>query len=178
MNRRQLLPILTGGGLCLASGPVPWSATRALRKNFEFSYEVSAEPEAVFPLLCPVREYEWLDGWECEMVYSQSGVAETDCVFKTRFREVPETWHVNVYEPPRRIEYLIEAPDTLITRLTIELARSGEGRTQMHWRRVYTSLSPAGQAQADSWTSDRERELGLRLEHFLSTGKMLKKGRV
>src|SRR4051794_16631877 len=171
MNRRGLFPILTGGGLCLPSGPARWSANRVLRKKFEFSYGVGAEPEAVFPLLCPVREYEWLDGWESEMVYSQSGVAETDCVFKTRFREVPETWHVNICEPLRRIEYLVEAPDTLITRLTIDLARSGEGRTQMRWRRVFTSLSPSGQAHAKGWTSDRERELGLRLEHFLSTGR-------
>jgi hypothetical protein len=178
MKRRQLLPILTGGGLCMASGPVPWSATHAVRKSFDLSYEVSAEPETVFPLLCPVREYEWLDGWDCEMVYSQSGVAELGCVFKTRFGEVPEMWHVNFYDPPRRIEYLVVAPDTLITRLTIELARSGEARTQLRWRRLFTSLSPAGQARADSWTSERERELGLRLEHFLKTGEMLKRGRV
>jgi hypothetical protein len=162
----------------MASGPVPWSATHAVQTSFELSYEVSAEPEAVFPLLCPVREYEWLDGWACEMVYSQSGVAESGCVFKTRFGEVPGTWHVNIYEPPRRVEYLVVAPDTLITRLTIELTRGGEGRTQLRWRRLFTSLSPAGQARADSWTSERERELGLRLEHFLKTGEMLKKGRV
>ena len=159
----------------MASGPVPWSPTRSVRKSFEFSYEVSAEPLTVFPLLCPVREYEWLDGWACEMVYSQSGVAESGCIFTTRFGEVPETWHVNLYEPPRRIEYLVVAPDTLITRLTIELARSGEGRTQLRWRRLFTSFSPAGQTRANSWTSERERELGLRLEHFLKTGDMLKK---
>ena len=157
MKRRQLLPILTGGGLCIASGPVPWSATRGVRKSFDFSYEVSAEPEAVFPLLCPVREYEWLDGWACEMVYSQSGVAELGCVFKTHFGEVPEMWHVNFYDPPRRIEYLVVAPDTLITRLTIELARSGEDHTQLRWRRLFTSLSPAGQERADLSLAERVR---------------------
>ena len=162
----------------MASGPAPWTATRAIRKSFELSYEVSAEPEAVFPLLCPVREYEWLDGWTCEMVYSQSGVAEAGCIFKTRFGDPPETWQVNIYEPPRRIEYLVESPDTLITRLTIELAPSGEARTQLRWQRLFTSLSPAGQARADSWTIERERELGVRLQHFLKTGEMLKKGRV
>jgi hypothetical protein len=178
MNRRQLLPLLAGGSLCLASGPAPWRPTPATRKSLHTIYQVSAEPETVFPLLCPVREYEWLDGWACEMVYSQSGVAELGCVFKTHFGTTPETWHVNVYEPPRRIEYLVVAPDTLITRLTIELARSGEGRTQLQWRRMFTSLSPEGQARADAWTSDREREIGLRLEHFVTTGEMLKRGRV
>ena len=178
MNRRELLPILTGGGLCMTAGQAPWTANRAVRKNFEFSYEVSAESEKVFPLLCPVREYEWLDGWACEVVYTQSGVAELGCVFKTRFDNVSATWHVNLYEPPRRIEYLIVAPDTLITRLAIDVTRSGEGRTQLQWHRVFTALSPAGQALANAWTPERERELGLRLEHFLKTGEMLKKGRV
>src|SRR5215472_2179246 len=111
MNHRQLLPTLASG---------------AVRKSFELSYDVEAEPEAVFPLLCPVREYEWLDGWACEMVYSHSGFAEPGCVFRTLFGEVPEVWHVNAYDPPRRIEYLVVAPDMLITRLTIELAPSGE----------------------------------------------------
>jgi hypothetical protein len=178
MKRRQLLPILAGGGLCMARSPVPWSATHAVRKSFELSYEVAAEPEAVFPLLCPVREYEWLDGWACEMIYSQSGFAESGCVFKTRFGELAEMWHVNIYDPPRRIEYLVIAPDMLITRLTIELTRRGEARTELLWRRLFTILSPAGQARADSWTAERERELGLRLDHFLKTGEMLRKGRV
>lgn len=178
MTRRHLFPMLTGGGLGLASSPVPWSPTRAVRKSFDVSYEVSAEPETVFPLLCPVREYEWLDGWACEMVHSSTGVAEPGAVFKTHFGGLPEIWHVNVYEPPRRIEYLVVAPDTLITRLTIELVRSGVRRTGMQWRRTFTCLSPAGQARADSWTAERERELGLRLEHFLKTGEVLRKGSV
>lgn len=176
MTRRQLLPTLTTG-LCVAPSAVRGSGERAVRKPFEFTYDVSAEPEVVFPLLCPVREYEWLDGWECEMVYTQSGVAESGCVFKTCFGGLPETWHVNVYEPARRIEYLVFAPDNLITRLTIELKRAGERRTQLRWSRLFTSFSPDGKAHADAWTPDRERELGVRLEHFLKTGEMLKRGR-
>jgi hypothetical protein len=177
MNREQLRSIVDASG-DTASGPAPWSPVRAARKIFELSYEVSAEPEMVFPLLCPVREYEWLDGWACEMVYSQPGVAESGCIFRTHFGEKPETWHVNVYEPARRIEYLVVALDTLITRLAIALTPSGAGRTQLHWKREFTSLSPAGQASADTWTLERESELGERLEYFLKTGQMLRKGRV
>ena len=28
---------------------------------------VEASPEQVFPLLCPVREYDWIAVWQCEM---------------------------------------------------------------------------------------------------------------
>jgi hypothetical protein len=38
---------------------------RGKRLILEYAGLVSAAPEAVFPLLCPVREYEWLDGWNC-----------------------------------------------------------------------------------------------------------------
>lgn len=31
----------------------------------------------VFPLLCPVREYDWIDTRDCGMVYSDSGTADT-----------------------------------------------------------------------------------------------------
>jgi hypothetical protein len=41
----------------------------------EFVFEVAAPPDRVFPLLCPVRERDWLEGWEADMVYSASGVA-------------------------------------------------------------------------------------------------------
>ena len=48
-------------------------------------FDVPATPDRVFPLLCPVREYEWIPGWECDVLHSVSGVAEEDCVFRTRF---------------------------------------------------------------------------------------------
>lgn len=44
---------------------------------------IDAPPETVFPLLCPVREAEWLDGWEYEMIYSMSGLIEKGAAFST-----------------------------------------------------------------------------------------------
>jgi len=37
-----------------------------------YAQNIHAPPQAVFPLLCPVREGEWLDGWaeECEVIHS------------------------------------------------------------------------------------------------------------
>ena len=44
---------------------------------------INASPEIVFPLLCPVREVEWLDGWEYKMIYCVSGLIEKGAVFST-----------------------------------------------------------------------------------------------
>jgi hypothetical protein len=46
---------------------------------------IAADPQKVFPLLCPVREYEWIEPWQCRVRYSESGVAENNCIFETDF---------------------------------------------------------------------------------------------
>jgi uncharacterized protein YndB with AHSA1/START domain len=93
---------------------------------------VAAPPDRVFPLLCPVREREWVPGWDAEVVRSDSGVAELGCVFRTR--EPPCTWIVHAYAPPRRIAFTLHAPDLFVELLAIELAPDGDG-TSMTWRR-------------------------------------------
>ncbi len=44
---------------------------------------LAAEPAEVCALLCPVREADWIGGWDPIVVFSRSGVAEPDCVFVT-----------------------------------------------------------------------------------------------
>ena len=76
------------------------------RVSRAYTMTVEADAQTVFPLLCPVREYDWIEEWRCSMVYSESGVAEVGCVFLT---ELPgrgvETWIVSRYEPSRAIEF-------------------------------------------------------------------------
>jgi hypothetical protein len=66
------------------------AAFKAERVVKKYTMNLSAEPAVVFPLLCPVREYEWIEPWSCDMVFSASGVAENNAVFMTDF-------------PPRRV---------------------------------------------------------------------------
>ncbi len=30
-----------------------------------FKMQLTAAPDKVFPLLCPTREYDWIDSWKC-----------------------------------------------------------------------------------------------------------------
>ncbi len=46
--------------------------------------EINSTADKVFPLLCPVREYEWIPKWECEIITSKSGFNEKGCIFKTK----------------------------------------------------------------------------------------------
>ncbi len=57
-------------------------ALRIVRKG---TLALKANAKTVFPLLCPVKEADWIAGWEdiCTLFYTDSGVAEEACVFET-----------------------------------------------------------------------------------------------
>jgi len=141
------------------------------------SFVVNAAPERVFPLLCPVREYDWIAEWSCQVLHSESGVAEPDCVFRTDFDGEPMTWVVSRYEPPFRIEFTCFVPDLFVMRLQIALA-GNEGTTRLDWTRRWLALGPAG----DEWLARRKEgeheqlmaRLSRALRHYLETGDMLR----
>ena len=91
---------------------------KSLTRTHQFT--VSAPPEKVFPLLCPVRECEWIPNWRCEMLHSNSGVAEEDCVFRTNCSDTgPMTRVVSRYEPPVLIEFACFTVPGVVMRLKI-----------------------------------------------------------
>jgi uncharacterized protein YndB with AHSA1/START domain len=141
------------------------------------TFDVSAPPERVFPLLCPVREYDWIANWACEMVHSESGVAEEDCVFRTRFRDGPMTWTVSRHEPPTRIEFTCVVPDLYVMRLKIALAGDA-ALTRLEWTRRWLPLSPAGEGWIEERTeAEYEQMMAMlrdSLRHYLATGDMLR----
>ncbi len=140
---------------------------------------MAAPPDRVFPLLCPVREHDWIPGWECELLHSSSGVAEEDCVFRTHYLQDGEamTWVVSRYEPGRRIEFTCFVPDSYVMRLKIALEPQGKG-TRLEWTRLWRSIGPRGDEWIASWSGARHRqrmaELERLLSHYLATGEMLR----
>ncbi|HYK92235.1 MAG TPA: hypothetical protein VE398_25965 [Acidobacteriota bacterium] len=81
------------------------TAFKSTRNIHEYTQTNPASPEKVFPLLCPVREADWLPGWQYQLIYSDSGFAELGCVFTTpnatsSGSPSPEkTWIVTDYDP-------------------------------------------------------------------------------
>lgn len=148
------------------------------RNQLSHTMHVSGSPEQVFPLLCPVREYEWIENWQCELIYSKSGKAEADCVFRTRFpQDGPEdTWVVSRYEPPRMIEF-IRCNALRVVRYSITLDRVEAGLSTWIWSQTLTGLNDTGDALVASGNaaSFAEKIAGIerRLNHFLTTGTML-----
>jgi len=151
----------------------------SIRTVRSYRMKLEAGPADIFPLLCPVREYEWIQPWDCEMLYTGSGRAELDCVFKTSFPEdgPEDTWVVSKYEPPARIEF-VRINSLRSIRYSIELSQQGDGTSEAVWQQVITGLSFAGDkfvaGCSDEAFHNRMAMLQNMLNHFLKTGEMLK----
>ena len=39
---------------------------------------IKGSPTKIFPLLCPVQEYKWIDNWDCEIIFSNSDGVENN----------------------------------------------------------------------------------------------------
>ena len=144
-----------------------------------YTMNLDAGADDIFPLLCPVREYDWIQPWQCEMVYTDSGRAELDCVFKTNFPDdgPEDTWVVSRYEPPKHIEFVRINPIRSI-RYSIDVIQQDDGSAQAIWKQVITGLNYEGDQFVAGFTDEayysEMRILQNMINHFLRTGEMLK----
>lgn len=156
-------------------------AKRRIHTNVQ---KLAAPPSAVFPLLCPVREYDWIEHWNCRMVWSESGVAEENAIFTTRFPGDPaeEVWVICRYEPDERIEFVRVIPEHRVIRYDISLKTLGEEKTEAHWTHTVTGLSEAGNAEIETLPETHYSQIVARLErmlnHYFKTGEMLREASV
>lgn len=127
------------------------------RVSHTYTQKLCAEAEQVFPLLCPVREADWIEGWDPGVVITSSGMAERDCVFTTAAKPHDAIWYVTRHEPPVFIEMLKFTPGVTACRLTIQL-RPAAGGTEADVTYMHTSLGPKGDAFVASFTEDYYRQ--------------------
>lgn len=151
------------------------------QRTFRYTQHLHGRPETIFPLLCPARERDWLEGWTYEIIHSRAGRAEENCVFKTPQHGREATyWTVSLYEPDRyRIDFVRFTPGKWIVKIAIRLMEKEEGGaaadiaytytglTETQWRRLDTDLPDEFEQSMEWW----ERSLN----HFLKTGEQLRR---
>ncbi|HET9484787.1 MAG TPA: SRPBCC family protein [Xanthomonadales bacterium] len=148
-----------------------------VRATRTYTQRLAGAPAAVFPLLCPVREADWIEGWDPLLVVSSSGVAEPDCVFTTRAEPTDAIWYVTRHEPGAGfVEMLKITPGVTACRLTIQL-RAVAGGSEADVTYSHTSLGPAGDAFVAAFTEahyrDFMRDWEARMNHYLEQGTVL-----
>ena len=155
---------------------------QAKRIQTTSTLEIPAPPGRVFPLLCPTREYAWLPGWSCELIYSDSGVAEQGCIFRTSFlNEGEEVWVVSGYDPEnQRVEMVRFIEGSRVAHVEVSLSAAGDESTRLIWTETITALDEQGNAYVDAFSEEtqvaRMRFLEKALGHFCETDQMLGAG--
>ncbi|MEO8195446.1 MAG: hypothetical protein ABI689_01860 [Thermoanaerobaculia bacterium] len=151
------------------------------RASHAYVQHLVAGPAEVFPLLCPVREADWLDGWDPVEVWSRSGIAEVDCVFTTPASGgalEDAIWYITRHEPGNGfVEMLKITPAVTACRLTIQL-RAIDSGCEAEITYTHTSLGPAGDHFVAGFTAEFYlrfmREWETRMNHYLATGELLR----
>ncbi len=129
------------------------------RATRSYLQHLSAPPQVVFPLLCPVREADWIEGWDPLCVISRSGLAETDCVFVTAASPADAIWYITRHEPQDTLVEMIKiTPGVTACRLRIKVSPA-PGGSQALVTYSHTSLGPQGDVFVASFTEDFYREM-------------------
>jgi hypothetical protein len=133
--------------------------------------------EELFPLLCPTREADWIPGWDCELVYTDSGYAEEDCIFKTDESSIvgDGLWVFTGFETNRYVEF-VRVQQDLVTHARVTVIDDNDGTVTATWHVVSTGLTEKGNDRLDRMSSGAHAgPLIEMLEHYLKTGKTIKR---
>lgn len=149
----------------------------SLRKRQVYQCSWKAEASAVFPLLCPTREADWIPGWDAELVFTESGFAEENCVFKTSHAtgRADEVWIFTGYELNSYVEFVRFQEDQIV-RARISLEEKVSGTTTGTWDILYTGLTESGNqkiAEIDEGDPHRARSMELMVNFYLEHGKSI-----
>lgn len=148
------------------------------RVSHTYTQRFVASPADVFPLLCPVREADWIEGWNPSLVISASGVAEPDCVFTTSSDAGEAVWYITRHEREAGfVEMVRITPGVTACKLTIQLRPAAEG-SEADITYSHTSLGPKGDEFLRSFTKEYYQKFmqdwESRLNHYLRHGTALK----
>ncbi len=136
-----------------------------------------AAPEKVFPLLCPVRETDWIPGWQPKFVVSNSGVMELDCIFVEPATPNDATWIVTRYELNRFVEMYRIVPEATVRKFSIKLEPGPENTSRAYVAYDFTAIGKEGEKVVDEFTAASFNEFMKRFEtainHYLTTGQKI-----
>jgi hypothetical protein len=147
------------------------------RKTQKYEKKFDFPAEKVFYQFCPSRELDWIEGWDCDLVYTSTGYVEDDCIFTT-----PETnslgpglWIFTRYEPSEKLEIVRIIQESVVIHFRINLIDNNDGTSTGVWNLTFTALNESGNAIVDS-IPDKNPELVRAidgLEYFLESGEMM-----
>ena len=136
--------------------PAETSGFKARRITRNYIQTVNAEPSRVHALICPVKEAEWLDGWDYDLIFSHSGVAEPGCVFISRSPGEKDTiWLITKRDDQTfETEFARITPESRVTHVVVRIEDGGNHKSRVDITYTITALTEAGNTFSDNFTEE------------------------
>ena len=119
---------------------------KAIHAKYSAAFQVDGPKSEVFPLICPVRESLWLEGWRARVLYSKSGYAEKGCVFTSQHPGQPDTiWLMTEHDYDKGlVRFSRITPGVKLADLEAELSETGAEGCELKISYTWTALSEKG----------------------------------
>jgi hypothetical protein len=129
--------------------------TNPVRVERRYTQKLHGRPDDVFPLLCPVREQEWVEGWNPLVVYSLSGFAENNCIFTTGDEKPDSIWVITEFDSERhKLSIVKVTPGMTVAQISISLSQDAAGHTNADVVYLYTAISPDGEQFVNNYSEE------------------------
>jgi hypothetical protein len=152
------------------------------RRIQAYTRRFDAPAAVVYEQLCPTREADWMDGWVADLIYTESGYSEPDCVLST-----PDTnllgaglWMITETRCPTFHSFVVFRDDGVVGHCTIELRANPNESCDTRWRLVFTATTEDANAIVEAMPDvDPTFEIVVleSLAHFLQTGRRMELAR-
>ncbi|MEJ2223004.1 MAG: hypothetical protein P8X80_19640 [Desulfobacterales bacterium] len=152
---------------------------KAKRVSRNYVQTIRAQPSVVHSLICPVKEAEWLDGWEYDLIFSDSGLAEKGCVFTSRSAGEKDTIWLITKRDDAACETVFAriTPDSRVAEVTVRAEDGGRQTSRVHITYTITALNEAGNRFIENFTEENfvkdMKFWEATMNHYLETGKAL-----
>jgi hypothetical protein len=142
------------------------------------TFTVNGRLQNVFPLFGPIREMEWAEGWNPEIIFSESNLVDEHMIFRTRASTEEEyyTWVITQFDERK---YLVEYTVSTINRIWfIRVSCQADGdKTKASVSYTYIGLNKQGNelnrtALAKMYANDL-KDWQEAINYYIHTGKML-----
>jgi hypothetical protein len=173
----KLLPVLFC--VTMLSNQLMDMETKPVRIKRSAALTVQGKIENVFPLFGPIREKEWAEGWEPEILYRSGDVlVEEHMIFQTNGQagEGKYLWTITQYQPKiHLIEYTVSTQERIwFIRVQCEPVQETTAVTVSY---TYTGLTEAGNRQNEQalkrMFAHDLKDWEEAINYYLKTGKQL-----
>ena|SRR5690242_20969872 len=141
---------------------------------------VPAPVDRAFPLFEPLGEKLWVHGWNPDMLYPASGVAQEGTVFTTQHANEPvKVWTIITYEREQaHVTYINVLPQAYTSCIDVRCESNGTEASSVCVSYTLTALSPHGNEYIERFTGEHHYQAYISswetaIRYYLLHGHML-----